>query len=140
MKRKEFISSLGAAAAFALLTSCLGGCSKNDGASPSTNVDFTLDLNDSNNAALKTNGGYVIANNCVIAKDTNGNYVAVTRVCSHEGQPQVTFNKSSNSFYCTAHGAQFSTLGKGLNSAGSNGLTVYKTSLDSANNKLRIYS
>jgi hypothetical protein len=37
---------------------------------------------------------------------------------------------SLNRYYCTAHGAQFDLTGKGVNSFGSGGLTVYKTATD----------
>ena len=109
----------------------------NTGNGTNAATSFTIDLEDSANAALKTNGGYVVVKGIVIAKDVNGNYVAATQICSHAGRAQVVFDGSSNQFYCNAHGARFTTAGAGLNSAGSRGLAIYKTGIEM--NLLRIY-
>ena len=134
MKRKEFLKSLGSGAALAITFSCLGGCTKSDitantpvVADPQTGEIFTVDLTAPSYSALANNGGYIIKNNVVVAKDLNGDYVAATVVCSHEFRPDVIYR--NDEFYCRAHGARFSLTGKGLNSYGSRGLTVYKTSL-----------
>jgi nitrite reductase/ring-hydroxylating ferredoxin subunit len=126
MERREFLSSLGLGAAFALTATCLASCTKTS----SSPVNFTLNLDDAANAALKTNGGYIISNGCVVAKTTAGAYVAATVVCSHEGKSQVTYNKTSNNYLCTAHGATFDLAGKGTNGNGSKGLAVYTTTLN----------
>lgn len=138
MTRKEFIGTLGLGAAFALTATCLNSCSKDSGVTPSGSVDFTIDLSDAANAALATNGGYVVRNSVVIARTTAGALVAATVICSHEGQRQVIYDKSANGYYCNAHGARFDLNGKGLNGNGSGGLTIYKTTL--TGNSLRIYS
>ena len=137
MERREFLEKLGIGAAFALTSSCLGSCTKTDSA-PAGTVDFTLDLTASANAALTTNGGFIISNKVVIAKDTSGNYVAATQVCSHEGNVQVSYNKAANNYTCSVHGATFDLQGKGTNSNGSKGLTIYKTSLSGTS--LRVFS
>jgi Rieske Fe-S protein len=137
MNRKKFLSTIGLGAAFALTASCLGSCKKT-ATTPNGPVDFTLDLTLPSNAALANNGGYVISNGCVIAKTIIGGYAAATQICSHEGKTQVTFDATNNNWYCTAHGARFSIIGEGLNSNGSNGLTIYKTAL--TGNILRVFS
>ena len=78
--------------------------------------------------ALNNNGGYIIKNNTVIAKDLSGNYVAATNLCSHEQKRRVIFKNGE--YYCTEHGARFNLTGKGLNNDGSGGLTIFKTSLE----------
>lgn len=45
---------------------------------------------------------------------------------------------NNHQWYCTAHGASFDINGTGLNSNGSKGLTIYKTSLSGTS--LRIFS
>jgi cytochrome b6-f complex iron-sulfur subunit len=137
MDRKQFLSTLGLGAAFALTASCLGSCKKT-ATTPSGPVDFTLDLTAAANTALNTNGGYVISNGCVVAKTTTGTYAAATQICSHEGRTQVIYDATNNNWYCTAHGARFNITGGGLNSNGSSGLTIYKTQL--TGNMLRVYS
>ncbi len=137
MTRYEFLkkAGFGGAALMTLLTAC----SKSSDLSPITtpgSVDFTLDLTASSNAALKTNGGYVISNNVVVARTSQGTYVAGSHICTHEARTKVVF--LNNEFYCTEHGARFTTAGVGLNSYASAGLSVYKTEL--SGNSLRIYS
>jgi cytochrome b6-f complex iron-sulfur subunit len=141
MERREFLESLGIGAAFVLTASCLQSC-KNDnagGVTPTTTgVDFTVNLDDAANSALKTNGGYVISNGIVVAKDKDGKFVAATQTCSHQGFKLVVFDGAKNEFNCSQHGARFSTAGAGLNSEASKGLTVYKTALTGSS--LRVFS
>tara|TARA_R110001592_G_scaffold328533_2_gene610159 strand:- start:158 stop:517 length:360 start_codon:yes stop_codon:yes gene_type:complete len=119
MERKEFLKSIGAAAALAVTFSCLGACSQAEDFTapdvitpdPETGALFTIDLSASSSSALQNNGGYLILNNIVVAKNNSGNYVAATVVCSHEQKKDVIFR--SNEFYCTAHGARFDLNGKG---------------------------
>lgn len=137
MDRKQFLSSIGIGAAFALTASCLGSCKKT-ATTPSGPVDFTIDITDAANAALVNNGGYIVKNSCVVAKTNTGTYAAATVICSHEGRTQVTYDSTNNQWYCTAHGARFSIAGVGMNSNGSGGLTIYNTQL--TGNILRVYS
>ena len=91
-----------------------------------TNRLLTIDLITS--TALKTVGGYLIQSGIVVAQSSAGVYVAATQTCSHEPKKKIIFNKTE--YYCTDHGARFDLTGKGLNSFGSKGLTVYKTATD----------
>ncbi len=134
MTRKEFLGTLGIGAAFILTTNCLSSCTKDN----TVPVDFTLDLSDPTNASLATNGNYVVRNGAVVARTINGDLVAATVTCSHEGQKQVQYDKSANNFYCTAHGARFDLNGGAMNNNGSRGLTIYKTSVSGT--MLRVYS
>ena len=138
MNRKEFLKTLGAGAAFAVTASCLGGCSNDHGdffpddfgmnLDPVTGAFLTIDLTDAASSALKNNGGYLIKNNIVVARDLSDNYVAATVRCSHEPRDKIIFR--NNEYFCTKHSARFNTSGKGLNSKGGNNLRVYKTSLN----------
>lgn len=141
MERRQFLESLGIGAAFVLTATCLQSCKKDDTGgttTPTTGVDFTINIDDAGNAALKFNGGYVISNGIVVAKDKDGKFVAATQTCSHEGFKQVKFDGAKNEFMCSQHGARFSTAGTGLNSEASKGLTVYKTTLTGSS--LRVFS
>lgn len=135
MNRKDFIARLGMGAAFVLTTGCLGSCKK-DAIAPQ-NKDFTLDLTDSAYAALKTNGGYVIVNDVVVARTRDGVYAAATVICSHEQEKRISYT-SNNEWECAAHGARFSLGGGGLNSKGGKGLKIYQTTLTGTT--LRIFS
>ncbi|MBV8251524.1 MAG: Rieske 2Fe-2S domain-containing protein [Chitinophaga sp.] len=139
MKRHEFLAALGMSSAAMILT-CIG-CSKGSGGSdapaPSSNVDFTLDLNASTNAALLTNGGYVSINGVIVAKTTAGVYIAVQQSCTHESYP-LNYQSSSHQFYCNNHGATFREDGTVITGPASRSLVVYKTTLTGTS--LRIYS
>lgn len=136
MNRKEFLSKIGIGAAFALTSTCLGGCYKDNGISPAANVDFTLDLTQSNNSNLLQNGGYLIKDRVVVAKNEAGEYVAATQLCSHDDKYKVVFR--DNEWFCTDHDARFDLNGNGLNNKGSRGLTIYQTEL--IGDTLRVFS
>lgn len=157
MNRYQFLKSMGfrGAALMAVMTSCIreedtyiNALTETPAAAaatpvtatpvtatPGTTTDvssiknplLTLDLNAAANASLKTVGGYIAKSGIVVAQTSAGNYAAVTQTCSHEPKKKIIFNKTE--FYCTDHGARFDLTGKGLNSFGSKGLTVYKVAV-----------
>ncbi|MER3376240.1 MAG: Rieske 2Fe-2S domain-containing protein [Allomuricauda sp.] len=138
MERKEFLRSLGAGAAFALIFPCAQGCSKDevDGniVEEPTGVDFTIDLTSQEAQALASNGGFILKNLVVIAKNLEGEYIAASQVCSHESYDQVRFvNQNGGIFYCDVHGSRFEQDGTPLNQVDSNPakpIKVYNTELD----------
>ena len=133
MNRKEFLSLVGIGATGVFVASCLSACKKEN----SNTIDFTLDLSSSANAALTTNGGYLVSQGVIVAKTNAGDYIAVSAACTHEGV-NVQFQSSSNRFHCPAHGANFTTTGTVQNGPANSPLTKYNTSL--SGNLLRIYS
>lgn len=133
MNRNEFLKNLGFKGAGLLAVYCAGsslsGCVNNaQSVSPQAQGNLTIDLSATSNKALNTVGGFVVISQTVIARTSTSTFAAVTQICSHEGQPQVTY--LNGEFYCTAHGARFSTSGKGMNANGSRGLTTYQTQLN----------
>lgn len=138
MERKDFLKTLGAGAAFAITFPCLGGCTNDDSpegaivTSP-TNVDFTIDLNTTEASKLADNGGFILKNLVVIVKNLEGNFVAVTQVCSHEQYDEVRFvNQDGGIFYCGVHGSRFGQDGTPLNTIPNStprALKVYNTEL-----------
>ena len=140
INRKQFLNKLGLGTGAIMATYCLGGLTNCDEGSNIIvrDLDFILNLDDSAYDALKKVGGYVRKNKVVIARVSEGNFVAVTQICSHQGAESITFRSTNSDFYCTKHGAIFDLEGNGLNSNGSKGIMVYKTSLSGKD--LRIYS
>jgi len=116
MDRKEFLTQIGLGAAGVVLFGCLGGCEKKDGApTPASNVNMTLDLTASSNAALLTAGGYVyVSNGIIVAKTISGSFIAVSQYCTHQGVA-VIYQANANQFYCSpqnsGHGSRFSSTG-----------------------------
>jgi nitrite reductase/ring-hydroxylating ferredoxin subunit len=136
MERRDFLATLGVGAAAVLTLGCFNSCSKEDEAPG--NVDFTLDLDEPANAALKDVGGFLVRNDVVVARTTDGNYVAATVVCPHEGKRRVLYNGFANEWNCDAHGARFRVDGTRVNNVASKNLKVYNTTLEG--NLLRIFS
>ncbi|MCL9968223.1 MAG: Rieske 2Fe-2S domain-containing protein [Aquirufa antheringensis] len=139
IKRHAFLKSLGLKGASLLAVYCgvssLSSCT-NESVTPASSVDFSLDLTNSTYSKLNTVGNYVIANGIVIARVSSTGFAAVTQVCSHENKANVIY--SGGGFYCTQHGATFSTTGAGTNANGSKGIKAYQTSLSGTS--LRIFA
>ena len=142
MDRKEFLASIGLSAASFAIINCLG-CSKSSDSSSSgtvngpTGIDFTLDLSSSANAALLTNGGYLVSNGVIVARTTAGAYIAVQHSCTHESYGLV-YQGNNSQFYCANHGATFSNTGAVTNGPANRALTTYNTTLTGTS--LRDYS
>ena len=145
MERKEFLRSLGAGAAFALTFPCLHGCSEDaiqgDIVEEPTGVDFTIDLNSEEAQPLSTNGGFILMNLVVIARNLEGDFVAASQVCSHESYDQVRFvSQEGGIFYCDVHGSRFAQDGAPLNQVDSNParpITVYNVEVNGST--LRVF-
>lgn len=138
MDRKEFLELVGKGTVSAFLIGCIGACSKSSPVSSTgAKVDLTLDITSSQYSALQTDGGFVYVQNIIVAKTIQGNYVAVSAICTHQGGI-VQYVNSNNSFYCPVHGSDFSTSGAVLQGPAVVALTQYKTVLNG--NSLHIYS
>ena len=112
MDRRKFFKSSCALCGTAIVGSLafLDSCSKG-GVSPGAgNVNFTLDLSQSANSALKSSGGSVISHN-VIVVNTGGSIIALSDICTHQGC-HVFYNKSGNDFVCPCHGGTYNINGQ----------------------------
>jgi cytochrome b6-f complex iron-sulfur subunit len=138
MDRKEFLSLVGISAAALAVTYCFGGCQPLDNIPTApTNVDFTLNLTDSANAALNSNGGYLTKNGVIVARTVSGAYVAVSQACTHAGTT-VQYVAKTDRFYCPNHGSNFATDGSVVNGPAGSPLAKYNTALNGTS--LRVYS
>ncbi|WP_276364257.1 Rieske (2Fe-2S) protein [Daejeonella sp. H1SJ63] len=146
MERKDFLAALGLSAGSLVITSCLGACGKGDTGSPTTNnptptipgskVDFTLDV--STNTDISTRG-WTIMNSVIIAKN-GSSYIALSSVCTHQGNP-LTYNSSNNTFPCSltdaAHGSVFDSNGAKVQGPATSNVKKYSTTL--SGNSLRVF-
>ena len=141
MERKEFLKSIGAGAAFAVIFPCLGSCSKDEEngtiVTEPTGVDFTVDLNSDEAIALANPGGYILKNLVVVAKNADGDFVAASQVCAHQGYDQVRFQADQDVFYCDVHGSKFSQNGAPINTVTNNSLTIYN--IEQTGDVLRVF-
>lgn len=142
MERKAFLRSLGAGAAFALVFPCVQGCTSESGSDPGeevpAGVDFTVDLNGPDGVALENNGDFIIRNDVVVARNLQGQFVAASRICSHEQNAGVSFVEIQGGiFECEVHGSRFDQNGVPLNTITQNPLKIFETELQG--NLLRVF-
>lgn len=138
MQRKQFLKSLGAGAAFAIAFPCLHACSNDEseegGDTPvPSGVDFTVDLESSEAQKLNENGGFIVKDSVVVVKNLEGNFVAASQVCSHQGYAEVEFlDRDGGIFFCGVHGSRFEQNGTPLNKVDAQpakALKIFKTEL-----------
>lgn len=113
MDRRKFLKSSGALCGIAIVGSAafLESCSKGGGASPTAgHENFTLDLSQSANSALKSVGGSVISHT-VIVVNTGSGFIALSDICTHQGC-SVFYNKGGNDFVCPCHGGTYNINGQ----------------------------
>lgn len=169
MKRGEFLRNLGLSSAALMSFYCMGtltSCSSGDDPAPATPppttpttpgtgtatgltgnadtskgaIDFTLDLTNTNYSKLKTPGEFVKIDSVLVANVRGGRYVAIQRLCSHQGQDQVSYRLTSDDFGCTVHGSVFATDGSVKTAAGANqpAMKLYTAAANADGSKLTI--
>jgi cytochrome b6-f complex iron-sulfur subunit len=125
MDRKQFI-----AGTFGLYAAvCISACKKEDEDTGSTaapvGVNFTVDLNDPTNAALKTTGGTIRKNGIIIIALGNNAFNAFSQACTHQGT-SVNYVPSGAKFNCPNHGAEFNAnTGAVINGPATSALRKY---------------
>lgn len=135
MDRSEFLRLIGISSGAAVLAGCLQGCAKQQD-TPTLNVDFTLDLTQSANSALNTNGGYLVTHSVIVARTLAGNFIAVAAACTHEGQT-VQYVANAHQFHCPRHGANFNDSGTVVNGPASSNLQQMTTTLTGTNLRVK---
>ena len=112
MERKDFIKATFAACGLVLIpTVIIESCTKSANTAAPSNVNFTLDLNNSANVVLKTVGGSLITNNILVICTGVDAYVALSSICTHQGCT-VGYNSSAAKIICPCHGGTYDITGK----------------------------
>lgn len=146
MERQEFLRLLSTAGVAVCAGCTLESCSKSDSPTPnnpggggSTTVDFTIDLSDSANAALITDGGFAYKSGIIVVclNASTKTFTAVSQTCTHQGFT-IGFDAANGNFLCTNHGSRFSTAGTVVNGPATINLRKYNTSV--SGNILRVFS
>lgn len=114
-----------------------GGASGIDGTTSGSSINFKLDLTNANFSKLKTDGEFVYAGDVIIANVGNQNYIALSKMCTHQGT-SVVFRKGSQDFRCPNHGSEFSSSGAVTKSPAGRSLTVFTTTLSADKNTLTV--
>jgi cytochrome b6-f complex iron-sulfur subunit len=107
MDRKDFLKKTAALCGLSMLpTVIIESCSKQQNFGGPTNVNFTLDLTNSANAALNTVGGYVYSNGVIVVRTSSSTFDALSSTCTHNGCT-VGYNASRGNILCPCHGGTF---------------------------------
>ncbi|RCR65622.1 MULTISPECIES: QcrA and Rieske domain-containing protein [Larkinella] len=147
IKRSEFLRSLGLSSAALMAFYCMGtltSCSKGSDdpdptPTPTGKVDFTIDLNSSTYADLKdATKKFVYKDDVLIAQIKTGDYIALSKICTHEGN-LVTYRPTVDNFYCPNHGSVFDTTGKVTVPAVANQASLKKYSTTLTGTSLRVF-
>lgn len=153
MKRSEFIRSLGLGSGALMAVYCMGAltsCAKEDTPLPATNinpptinpstgkVDFTLDLTLTANKELTTSGGFLYNGDIIVAKVKSGNFIALSKICTHQGTT-VVYQKDSDDIYCPNHGSMYDITGKVTQTPAPAPLKMYQTSYNMTTMQLRVF-
>ena len=106
MERKEFLKKSLALCGISLIpVGVFESCSKQSFSGPA-NVNFTVDLSNSANAALTAVGGSLIANGVIIVHTGNSVFHALSATCTHAGCT-VGYVPTSGIIYCPCHGGSY---------------------------------
>ncbi|MEA5139232.1 QcrA and Rieske domain-containing protein [Arcicella rigui] len=119
ISRKDFLKSLGlgGAALMAVLTSC---SSSSEAVTPSSvSIDLTSNITSVGNYTYS--GGIIVAR--IASGNTASSFVALSKACTHEGTTVIY--QGNGVFYCSNHGATFSTTGAVTKGPATKSLTQY---------------
>lgn len=158
MKRGEFLRSLGLSTSTLMAFYCLGttmtACGSSDddptpdpdpnpggggngisGTTTGANINFTVDL--SKNTKLKTVGEYLIFGDVLVAFTTASNYVALSKICTHEGNT-VGYRKAQNDIQCPVHLSEFTLTGSVKQGPAASPLKTYTVTVSTDGNTLTV--
>ncbi len=100
-------------------------------------ISFTVDLTNATYAKLKTAGSFAIIGDLIVAYSTSSAYVALSKVCTHEGTT-VQYRSGENDIYCTNHGSEFTLTGTVDKGPAVAALKAYKAVISADGNTLTV--
>ena len=92
-------------------------------------IDFAIDLTVAPFDKLKTEGEFAVAGDVFIAFTKTKTYVALSKACTHEGQP-LRYRSASDDIKCDTHGSEFKTSGAVQAGPAARALLKYNIVLD----------
>ncbi|MBD2754344.1 QcrA and Rieske domain-containing protein [Spirosoma validum] len=143
ISRHDFFRLVGTSVGVILLSNSSMGCSNQSGGDPEPvdqNIDFTLRLSDQINENLRIKGGYIVANNIIIAQTKDGQFIAVSATCTCATQGTLlAYKPADNQFYCPQHLSRYDSAGKVIVGPATQPLVKYQTGTGKSADTLRIY-
>ena len=161
LNRGQFLKSLGMSSKALMAFYCIGAvsaCSTDETVDPingnnngttgnadsgvsgntsGATIDFTVDLSNSKNAKLLTSGEFAIYGNVLVANTGGNNFIAVSKVCTHQGT-QLAYRKSEGDLFCNNHGSLFNSDGSVKKAPAVSNLKAYSAKFDGTTNKLKV--
>jgi cytochrome b6-f complex iron-sulfur subunit len=113
MERKKFIKNFAVGGSILFVApALLNACGKDDDPDLGNNPPepIVVDLNDTDFASLNTVGGFAYKGDIIIIRTTETQYVALSKVCTHEGCT-VEFASDANEVVCPCHQSKYTTGG-----------------------------
>lgn len=140
MERRDFLSKVmvGGSILFAApmyLSSCSKSSDSGLTTTPTGSANVTIDLTQNQFSSLGSVGGYVYYQNMIIIRTGDSQYVALSKICTHQGCT-VGYSSSIKEIACPCHGARYSLDGAVLQGPAQLPLTKYNVTV--ANNTLTI--
>lgn len=129
INRLEFLKKMGLSGASLMAVYCgvtMTSCKNEENTTPiNTAKTVTYDITTVKNGDLRNKGGFFVdtANNIVVANTSDNGYVAVTLICPHEQNRNISY--ATNQFRCSVHGATFNNSGRSTSSVTSTALKVF---------------
>lgn len=127
MKRRQFLKSgIYSSFVFATAPALVASCKKDDEKEETSGIPNTgiqIDLSTATYTSLNTAGNYVYYQNIIIF-NTGTSFLALSRVCTHEGCP-VTYDHGAGNIPCGCHGSKFTTTGSVINGPAAVALKSY---------------
>lgn len=141
--RQDYFRLVGISTGTMLMILLAFGCSgQSDGdltPVPATKVNFTVSLADVINENLVAKGGYVLANNVIIAQTKDGKFVAVSDNCTFD-KTKLVFKSNESHFYCPADLSRYDTSGKVVVGPATLQLTKYMVEQNPATGTLVVHN
>ena len=107
------------------------------GTTTGASIDFTLDLANANFSKLKNEGEFSIVGDVLVARAVGGNFVALSKVCTHLGAT-VQYRRNQNDIWCSSHGSAFNLDGSVKASPAVSPLRQFRAELSQDGNSLRV--
>ncbi len=140
--RRKFLEKAGLATVMStfgvsFFTSCVSSEEPSDPTTPPSTTapngitisGSTVQVNLTIQTKLAVSGGWLLINSAkTLVANLNGNFVALTSVCTHSGCFD-SWSFTNNRFTCTCHNSIFDTTGKVLEGPANQPLQVYTTSV-----------
>lgn len=106
------------------------------GTATGATISFSLDFAHKDFSKLLTVGEFVIVGDVLVA-NANGNYIALSKACTHQGTT-VDFRSKEGDIRCSNHDSLFKIDGTVKQGPAAKSLTAYKTSFDATTKILKV--